>query len=148
MSRQEVAIVERPVTGPIRVYTPFVPGGSRRWLKEVVGFRSQLDWSKEERRWLMSRQHMMPVVNALLKEWGTVELYREYYETQRCDTRCQRAEGPDCECSCMGLSHGTSAPGGGWMKSFELADGHTVIMRGPSTWVRMTIRPARQPRGQ
>ncbi|MBD3004674.1 hypothetical protein [Streptomyces sp. 5-10] len=142
MKDQQTAIIERPISGQIAVFTPFVEGGSRKFLKELIGSRSRLDWDKERKRWLMSRQHMAKVIDGCLRRWSRVELRRQYLETQRCDVRCQQAKGDDCECSCMGLMHGSRAVGGGWLSGFRRVGETTLVTRGAERWVVLLLELA------
>lgn len=108
---------------------PYHPD-NRSLIHQVLGSRIRPDWNKEHRRWEIARNHLMPLAHALAAEYGAVDVVLEFNTAERCDTRCQTAEGDDCECSCLGTRHGGGLWGGGWMQV-----GDTTLIR-PGVQVR------------
>ncbi|MFD9475010.1 hypothetical protein [Streptomyces goshikiensis] len=52
-------------------------------------------------------------------KFGEIDLHLEFSMRQRCDKRCQDAEGDDCVCSCMGENHGGAAYWRNWIQVGE-----------------------------
>lgn len=113
----------------MRMWMAYDGGSNRGWLHESLGSRIQPIYDKPSRRWLIARNHFTELVNALLERFGQVDVSVEFSVTQRCDINCRTAEGPDCDCSCMGEHHG----GGMWGGWFQV--GETTLIR-PDVQVR------------
>lgn len=96
--------------------------GNRAWLRTVLGAgaRPQLDTD----RWRIARSHLQHLVDEVPERFGALELFLDFRTTERCDTRCQRARGDDCTCSCMGANHGGSQ----YWKQWRLVSETTLVM--------------------
>lgn len=114
--------VWRPVEGRLIIKMPFAPT-NRAWLKAVLGSRIRPDWSKELRRWEIARNHFGPVVEALANRLGKIDVYMDFRQVERCDTRCRKAKSRECTCSCLGKHHGR-----GVTHDWKIvSDGHTML---------------------
>jgi hypothetical protein len=91
------------------VWMPYQDGSNRRWILEELGARVRPDWNREAKRWEIARPHLATITAALAERFGEVDVYLEFSTTERCDWRCEQADGDDCTCSCMGDNHGGSA---------------------------------------
>ncbi|MFD7554663.1 hypothetical protein ACFV9E_09035 [Streptomyces sp. NPDC059835] len=134
--------IRRPITGDIEFWGPYVYGNRQR-IQDTIGSRCRIVWEPSRTGasgcvWRVVRTHMKPVLEMLLDMYGEVVLFREYRETDRCDTRCLTAEGDECVCGCMGLMHGSEAGGGGWLGGLQVGD-HTVLFCGPRKWARVEL---------
>ncbi|WP_216355896.1 hypothetical protein [Streptomyces sp. MP131-18] len=96
-------------------------------MKEALGTRIRPERNKAERCWEIARQHLKPVIAALVDRFGEVDVFLEFSTTERCDTRCEEAAGDDCTCSCMGDNHG----GAVYWKRWQLV-GETTLVRSAS----------------
>ncbi len=114
------AVIVRPVSGRIRICGLRAPQGdeapNREMFKTAAGARIRPDWVRTERddygwrgHWTISRDHLTAVAEAIAIRDGSVEIRMHYSDSERCDTRCQRATGDDCTCSCKGKHHGAAA---------------------------------------
>jgi hypothetical protein len=72
------------------------------------------------------------VIDALVEDMGSVEVWQDYSVTEKCDMRCREARGDWCECSCTGLHHGEDHLG-----PLERIVGETTIV---STEYKRTMR--------
>jgi len=114
--------VWRPVEGRLVIKMPFAPT-NRAWLKAVLGSRIRPDWNKELRRWEIARNHFGPVVEALANRLGKIDVYMDFRQVERCDTRCRKAKSRECTCSCLGKHHGC-----GVTHDWKIVgDGHTML---------------------
>ncbi|GFE25691.1 hypothetical protein [Streptomyces nigrescens] len=104
---------------------PYSPT-NRDWILDELGSRRiRPDWNNtvSPRRWEIARTHLRPLVDALAFRFGEVDVYLEFSTTERCDRRCQRAEGDDCTCSCRGEHHG----GGVYWKHWTQVGEETLV---------------------
>lgn len=97
--------VFRPVSGRIQVRLPY-SNDNRQWLKDALGAGIRPTWEKEKRYWTLARGHLVVLVQELVERYGVVEVALDYSTSEQCDTRCQKAQGLDCTCSCLGANHG------------------------------------------
>ncbi|WP_156960975.1 hypothetical protein [Kocuria marina] len=74
--------------------------------------------------WTISRDHLIPVAEAVAIRDGKVLIEMHYSQTEKCDLRCQNATGDDCTCSCEGKNHG-QAEHASWKQV-----GETTLVRG------------------
>lgn len=105
--------VWRPVRGRLVLKMPYSKD-NRSWLKAVLGKSIRPDWNKEEQRWEIARTHFEPVVEALARRLGRIDVYVDFTCVERCDTRCWNAKSRDCNCQCMGRRHGAGGITHGW----------------------------------
>jgi hypothetical protein len=106
----------RLLTGQLQLSLPYQPG-NRAWLRDRLGERVHLTWVKAG-YWAMAREHLMPLLEALVAEYGKVAVRLEFRQTQKCDRRCRDAQGDDCVCSCLGTNH-KGASGRNWFEVGE-----------------------------
>lgn len=97
---------------------PYDGGGNRHWLHEHLGSRIQPQLLGQG-VWAIARPHLRHLVNGLADRFGRVDVFLEFRESERCDTRCQNAVGDDCTCSCLGVNHGGAAYWMGWVQVGE-----------------------------
>jgi hypothetical protein len=102
-----VALVWLPSDGEVVAKIP-PQKGNRRWLHESVCIRSPL---LEDKRWYLPRSCLSRLVTAAVDRYGHVVVVRDMKRLSRCAQACLDATGLDCDCSCMGLSHGSSNVG-------------------------------------
>lgn len=67
---------------------------------------------------------MTEVAESIAIRDGSVEVEMHYSPTEKCDLRCQKAEGDDCTCACEGKHHG-KAQHASWVEV-----GETTLIRG------------------
>lgn len=119
--------------GEIRLWAwmPFDPA-NRVWIKDELGARIQPEWNRAHKRWEIARPHMWILAESLADRFGEVEVYLEFSDSDRCDTRCQDANPAtvdDCVCSCLGRYHG----GRGEPRDWKAAGATTLHTRGGIT---------------
>lgn len=112
----------RPVSGRLVIKMPYSKD-NRDWLKATLGRRIRPDWNKETKRWEIARAHFGPVVEALANKLGRVDVYMDFRQSERCDTRCQKAKSRECTCSCLGKHHGD-----GITRDWKLVNDSTLIL--------------------
>lgn len=82
------------------------------WLKE--GHRYHPRWNSKNCRWELPMAWFKDVTRRAMQKFGAVYVIQPYRELQVCAPACMKAEGLECECSCMGANHGIGHPGGRW----------------------------------
>lgn len=115
--------VWRPLEGRIVIKMPYSKT-NRAWLKATLGSRIRPDFNKETKHWEVARNHFGAVVEALAKKMGKVDVYMDFRQVERCDTRCQKARSRECTCSCLGKHHGPNGITHNWKM---VSDNHTLI---------------------
>lgn len=105
----------------IHIWLPYAEG-NRRMLKSVLGKGCPL--ARESGYWKISRNHAHDILAYLVRRYGRVQLFQDYTETTKCDTRCREAFGEDCECSCLGENHAN----GQFLTAWEILVGETTII--------------------
>jgi hypothetical protein len=83
--------VRRPIGGRVEVWLPFA--SDNRDLLRSAGLGVRPDYSRDARRWTVSRTSFAAVVQMLLTEFASVEVTTEGSTTQQCDLRCREAIG-------------------------------------------------------
>lgn len=105
ISAPDVALIWLPVDGKVVAKIP-ARKGNRRWLHESVGIRSpDLDGD----RWYLPRNCLSRLVIAAVDRYGHVVVVRDMAKLSRCTRSCLEATGMECDCACMGMSHGLAA---------------------------------------
>lgn len=117
------AKIYRPVTGRVRLQTPFLPG-NRDWLKSIGAARPT--WSRAEGVWLVSRTHFAVLVRESTKRFGSAEIWTDHRSKEVCTPACQRAKGDECVCSCGGRHHKGGEPIEGWVDLGGVLVGDTL----------------------
>lgn len=82
-------------------------------FKDAAGGPIRPDWIPApdgrpywEGFWTIAREHLTVVAEAIALRDRFVDIEMHYSGTERCDYRCQNAQGDDCVCSCEGAHHG------------------------------------------
>lgn len=119
--------VWRPVQGRLIIKMPFARD-NRQWLKNTLGSRIRPDWNKELKRWEIARNHFGPVVEALANRLGEIDVYVDFRQAERCDTRCRNARSRECTCSCLGRHHGRGVTYG-----WKIASDNNLMLRSGGT---------------
>lgn len=114
--------VWRPTEGRLVIKMPYAKT-NRAWLKAVLGARIRPDWNGELKRWEIARNHFGPVVEALANRLGKIDVYMDFRQVERCDTRCRNARSRECTCSCLGKHHGQGVTFG-WK---VVGDGNVLV---------------------
>lgn len=130
-----MVILERGLTGRLRLWRLPYQRDNRGWLKEQLGDRIRPSWVKgSPGHWETARAHLMPLLRALVGRFGQVEVWLEFSRTQKCDKRCRDATGDECVCSCLGMYHG-GIWGRGWFEVGEttLINSEVIRVRGVVT---------------
>lgn len=135
-----IASVVRPISGRIEVRVPYREG-RRHWFKQICGKRTRPDWMGDH--WKVARIYYALIVNALVHEYGKVDVYEDHDKTQKCDTRCQNAWGDDCVCSCLGQNHGIGAGAEGdyFFKNKWLLVGETMLIQHITSRAHYVVTP-------
>lgn len=107
--------------GPLHVKLPYRED-NRDWLKG--GNARRPDWVKQYKCWTTPRTWFNELVRKMLVRHGKVYLIQAYKELEKCAPACWKAQGFDCECSCMGVNHGR----GGGEDWYEISE--TLAVRG------------------
>lgn len=128
-----------PVTGRLVVRLPFQPrGGNYRLLREVCGQRTRPTYDRQQRAFLVARDHLDRLLVALDREFGAVELTRHGSTRTICVAACLLAQGSDCTCSCAGEHHGANVPPAGARLVATSVVGEVFVI--PGGQVTRTVR--------
>lgn len=90
--------------GSVLTKMPYDGGSNRGWLHEHLGHRIQPE-HRGKGVWAIARPHLRYLVEGLAERFGHVDVVLDFRQSERCDTRCQRARGDECTCSCLGENH-------------------------------------------
>jgi hypothetical protein len=71
-------------------------------------------WNDQYNCWETPVAWFDDLIQRGLKKFGKVYVVQAYKEQQKCAPACWGAKGFHCECSCMGVNHGSGHPGGNW----------------------------------
>ena len=125
------------------------PGGSQRllvrlpyaadnriWLKGER--RNKPKWNPEHKRWEVATSWFEDVVKRAIAKYGAVYVVEPFRVQKKCAPACWNAKGLECDCSCMGLNHGTGDPGGRW---YTISDALAVNW-GPRQYSYKLMKPA------
>lgn len=102
------------------------------WLRRACHIRSPKHDPKGD-YWHLPRTSLGPVLRASLDAYGAAILVRDGKKLAVCNANCQKAEGPECMCSCLGQEHGVLS-GRDWVElgaSYEtlVAEDHIRLVR-------------------
>ena len=106
------ASVYRPMQGRIQISMPYLGpplNANRLWVRKACGPRTHPEWNAENKTWEIARIHYARISNALIIRYGAIMRFEDYDGTEKCDLRCQNAEGEECVCSCLGQNHGINS---------------------------------------
>lgn len=76
--------------------------------------RSEPKWNKEKHHWTLTKSAFNKIVTAVLKKFGSIYIIQPYRLQEKCAPACMNAEGFECQCSCMGINHGSGGPNSDW----------------------------------
>ena len=79
--------------------------GNRAWISK--GMRNRIQWSASDRFWIVPRSKFNSLIERILEEYGHVYVIQPHKRMQKCSPACMNAKRHVCECSCMGLNHGS-----------------------------------------
>jgi hypothetical protein len=99
----------------LRVRLPF-SSDNRQWLQNAR--RTTPAWIASRKFWEIPKAWFDDFVNRALQRYGRLYVIQPYREQEICSPSCQNAKGHECQCSCMGVHHGTGGDGS-W---FEVSD--------------------------
>ena len=110
-NQKSIPVVYREATGrPLRVRLPFRED-NRSWLRE--GHQRQPEWNKERKYWVVPSTWFDDVIERSVRRFGGLYVIQAFKTLKKCAPACWRAQGFDCDCSCMGANHGSES-GAGW----------------------------------
>lgn len=85
---------------------------SWKWL-QTFGRRVPR-WDERYNCWTVPASWFNPMVAGCLDLYGSVYIIQPYRAQEKCAPACWHAVYDECECSCMGLNHGSGHPEGNW----------------------------------
>lgn len=85
--------------------------GNYWWLHATIGIRSPY---LDDDRWRLPRNCLVRLVTAAVDRYGHVVVCRDMARLSRCTRACLEATGGECQCTCMGASHGEDS--GAWFE--------------------------------
>ena len=96
---------------PILVRLPF-SSDNYSWLRG--NNRRRPRWDPQHKCWETPVAWFDDLIRRVLNRYRQVYVIQLHREQQKCAPACWNAKGFHCECSCMGVRHGTGDPGGNW----------------------------------
>ncbi|WP_294292095.1 hypothetical protein [uncultured Sphingomonas sp.] len=94
-----------------RLQLPFAEG-NRGWLR-ATGMTNP-KWIAADKQWEVPQARFTELVNRCLERFGKVWVVQPHNEQEKCAPACWDAEREECQCSCMGVNHGSRGPAGRW----------------------------------
>jgi hypothetical protein len=104
-------VYRRSGSWPLLVRLPYAPDNGS-WLRGEE--RRKPEWDKSHRCWKAPRSWFEKLIKRCLLKFSHVYVIQPYNVQERCAPACWNAVGVTCECSCMGLHHGSGNPDGKW----------------------------------
>jgi hypothetical protein len=98
-----------------RLRIPFA-ANNRDWLRN--GRRISPVWISPKKYWEIPKAWFNDFINRSLKKYGQIWIIQPFREQEVCAPACMNALGHDCQCSCMGMNHG-SGNDGSWFEVNE-----------------------------
>ena len=131
MKNKTEPLLFRPHKGDCELYLPFDPS-NRRNLKKFIGKRSGLIFNKQRQTWSFKRAHFSEVLRMINQNYPLGTVIVDVVMRDRCDERCIKAKGTECNCGCGGANHGGLRSGVSWTLDTEdviEVDGTKVMRR-------------------
>lgn len=117
--QRRIPVIYRRGRGmPLMVKLPFAPDNFD-WLRNDN--RSKPEYDKQYKCWYVPNSWFDDLIRRLLERFGHVYVIQPFRALEQCAPACWNATGFECECSCMGQNHGSSAPGKWWVISDTFA---------------------------
>lgn len=66
------------------------------------------------KQWDVPQAWFNALVKRCLETYGRAYVVQPYREQETCAPACWNAEGNECQCSCMGVNHGSQSSEAGW----------------------------------
>ena len=85
---------------------------NRAWL-QALGRRHPV-WDTQRHHWELPKAWFNELVRLCLQRYSRVYIIQPFHDQEKCAPACWNAAGEECQCSCMGLNHGSGHPGGQW----------------------------------
>ncbi len=113
LEQQEIPVLYR--TGkkglPLYVKLPF-DNMNMLWLRNNAARKPK--WNTKYKWWETPNTWFNDLVTRSLHKYEKVYIIQQYREQQKCAPACWKAGGHKCQCSCMGVHHGSDNPANGW----------------------------------
>ena len=98
--QRKIPVVYRQACSqPLLVCLPYA-ADNRAWLKDE--HRNKPKWHPYHKYWETPKAWFEDIIRRSLSRFGSAYVIQPYREFQKCAPACWKAEGIDCECSCMG----------------------------------------------
>ena len=112
--RQEVIpVIYRQGKGfPLLVKLPNIKE-NHFWLQNSK--RSEPVWDRQYKCWETPKAWFNELVKRLLMRFGKLYIVQPYREQEKCAPACMNAVGHECQCSCMGVNHGSHSSSNDWL---------------------------------
>lgn len=109
-------VIRKGSPDPLYLRLPYATD-NRPWLSE--GHRRNPTWDRDSKQWTTPVSWFDEIIQRALIRYGRIYVIQLYKEQQKCAPACWNAQGFHCECSCLGVNHGTGHPGGVWHEISE-----------------------------
>lgn len=76
-------------------------------------------WDSQKRHWEVPHAWLDALVKNIVNHFGYLYLVQPFQSQQVCARSCQEAIHFECECSCMGVYHGSNGMNSGWYEISE-----------------------------
>lgn len=104
-------VFRRARPSPLLVKLPYA-ADNKSWLRD--GQVRKPGWDAEHRAWEIPQAWFEKTVRSCIQRHHQCYVVQLHRERQVCAPACWDAQGLDCECSCMGATHGSGRPDGLW----------------------------------
>lgn len=112
LAQKRVPVLIRRGKGQLpRIQLPF-DLTNRAWLR-ASGMNNPT-WVAADKQWEVPQSRFTELVNRCLERFGQVWVVQPYNEQEKCAPACWDAKLEECQCSCMGVNHGSRGPNGRW----------------------------------
>lgn len=117
LTQSRIPVLIRRDKQPLRAQLPYSLQ-NRSWLQQF-GKRNPI-WRSTDKQWELPAAWFARLLELAVAKFGRAYVIQPYNEQEVSAPACWNARGDICECSCMGVNHGSEHPGGRW-KVFDEA---------------------------
>jgi hypothetical protein len=117
--QSQIPVIYRRGRGlPLMVRLPYSPDNFD-WLRNEN--RRKPEYDRQYKCWYVPSSWFDDLIRRTLQKFGRVYVIQPFRALEKCAPACWNAQGFECECSCLGMNHGSSASGNWWIISETFA---------------------------
>ena len=88
-----------------------------KWL--TINGKKKPIWNEKFKCWQLPKSWYISLTVSIVKKYNTLYLIYPYRKHRKCAPSCWNSQSDYCECSCLGVNHGSGKPEGNWIEISE-----------------------------